>query len=838
MDLTKIKKSEDIAKAKDFFLLGLESLKKGNNEKAKIFFYSSLEHCPNRLSTLINLVVTLINLEKLEEASKIIIDAIKIFPNEASLYLNEGIIAQKKKEWNAAIKSFNKSIEINSKLEVAHYKVGIILEEIGEIQKALESYENCIHINSNFYEAFFRQGLIQTYLKMHQEALSSFTHVIQLEPLHLGAQINLGIVLSKLKQYEKAIDKFDEIIRNNLEIEEAYLNKANVLFEMKMYDDAIKAYGLAISINPNYPDAYFNRGNTLSVLGKYEDAINDYLLAIKYEPQNAESYNNIGKLQIELRDYEQALKNINHALSINEYLFEAYNNRGNLYQELNLTNLAIEDYNQAINLNSNYIEAIYNLGVAYEQLGVWDKALLNYQKVFDIDKEFEYLLGAIVNVKLNICEWSVYEDSINTLINKINTHVKASTCLPVLAFTDDPKIQQTVSKIWLDDKFPNKNLGSPRESKKYDKKIKVGYYSADFGEHPVSYLTVELFELHDKNKFEIYAFYNGPTDSSPMHKRITKSFDQFLNINCISDIDVAKLSREIGIDIAVDLTGLTQNSRIGIFSHRAAPIQISYLGYLGTIACDYYDYIIADQVIIPNSFQEYYSEKIIYLPSYQVNDRKKLISDKEYKRSDFNIPDESFVYCCFNNSFKITPNIFEIWIRILKSVPNSIILLFAQNDCAKTNLLNEANKRGLKNEQIIFLERINRTEYLARFKLADLFLDTFPYNAGTTASDALWADLPLLTCQGRSFSSRIASSILQAIGLPELITSSLVEYEKKAIELGNNPSIVKEIKNKINYSKNKSLLFDTVKFTLSIEKAYIKLKNHFHEGKKPENIYL
>jgi len=323
-----------------------------------------------------------------------------------------------------------------------------------------------------------------------------------------------------------------------------------------------------------------------------------------------------------------------------------------------------------------------------------------------------------------------------------------------------------------------------------------------------------------------------------MHKRITKSFDQFININCMSDINVAKLSCEIGIDIAVDLTGLTQNSRIGIFSHRSAPIQISYLGYLGTIACDYYDYLIADQIIIPISFQEYYSEKIIYLPSYQVNDRKKLISDKEYKRSDFNIPDESFVYCCFNNSFKITPNIFEIWIRILKSVPNSIILLFAQNDCAKTNLLNEAKKRGLKNEQIIFLERINRTEYLARFKLADLFLDTFPYNAGTTASDALWADLPLLTCQGRSFSSRIASSILHAIGLPELITTSLEEYEKKAIELGNNPSIIKEIKNKINYSKDKSLLFDTVKFTSSIEKAYIKIYSHFIEGRKPDNIYL
>ena len=349
----------------------------------------------------------------------------------------------------------------------------------------------------------------------------------------------------------------------------------------------------------------------------------------------------------------------------------------------------------------------------------------------------------------------------------------------------------------------------------------------------------ELFELHDKSKFEIIAFSFGPNLNDEMRKRLTLAFDQLIDVRSKSDKDIAAISREMGVDLAIDLKGYTQHQRVGIFSYRAAPIQVNYLGYPGTMAAEYFDYIIADPTLIPVESQKHYCEKVAYLPnSYQVNDRQRIISEKVFTRQDLELPKNGFVFCCFNNNFKITPHTFDGWVRILKVVEGSVLWLLEDNATVGLNLRKEAQARGLDPNRLIFAKRMKLPEHLARHRLADLFLDTLPYNAHTTASDALWAGLPVLTCIGESFSSRVAASLLNAIDLPELIMSSQEQYEAMAFELATNPVKLKAIKDKLERNRQTAALFDTPRFTKNIEQAYIQMYERQHNDLPLDHFYI
>jgi predicted O-linked N-acetylglucosamine transferase (SPINDLY family) len=369
------------------------------------------------------------------------------------------------------------------------------------------------------------------------------------------------------------------------------------------------------------------------------------------------------------------------------------------------------------------------------------------------------------------------------------------------------------------------------------KKIRIGYFSADFHNHATAYLMAELFERHDKGKFELIAFSFGPQTNDVMQLRVSQAFDQFIDVASMSNLEVAQFSRELEIDIAIDLKGLTQDSRLGIFSFKAAPIQVSYLGYPGTLGVDYIDYLIADKTLIPKTSIHHFSEKIVYLPnSYQVNDRHRLIASTHFTKQELGLPKDAFIFCCFNNNYKITPDVFDSWVRILKAVDSSVLWLLQDNSTASMNLQKEAANRGLDPTRLVFAERMALPEHLARHKAADLFLDTLPYNAHTTASDALWAGLPVLTCIGESFASRVAASLLNAIGLPELITETRVDYEALAIELATNPSKLKEIKEKLAQNRLTTPLFDTVLFTKHIEAAYTLMYERYQADLTPESI--
>ena len=467
-----------------------------------------------------------------------------------------------------------------------------------------------------------------------------------------------------------------------------------------------------------------------------------------------------------------------------------------------------------------------------------DEALASYESAIALDPDLDFILGDSLHTKMHLCIWDDLANRLNELTNKINNGEKVAMPFPLLALIDDPEIQRKTAEIYANERYPQSHVLSTIERYPKHKKIRIGYFSADFRDHPVAHLTAELYEIHDRNRFEIHAFSYVPDTQDEMNLRIKAGVDHFHDVHTMSYEDTAMLARSVELDIAVDLGGYTQLARTRIFAMSAAPIQISYIGFLGTMGANYYDYLVADQTIIPEKNQKYYSEKIAYLPSYQVNDSTQSLPATIFTRQDVGLPEAGFVFCCFNNNYKITPTTFDSWGRILEQVDGSVLLIYVYNESAKINLTEEIVLRGIDANRLIFGERLPKPEYLARYRVADLFLDTHPYNAGTTASDALRMGLPVLTCIGHSFASRVAASLLNAVNLPELITTTQEQYESLAIELATNPEKLKIIKDKLVNNLPTAPLYDTPLFTRHLESAYLTMYDRYQNGLDPDHIYV
>ena len=499
---------------------------------------------------------------------------------------------------------------------------------------------------------------------------------------------------------------------------------------------------------------------------------------------------------------------------------------------------AYKSNEKALILKTEFAEGYAVQGRILTELGKLDDALVSYDRVEVINPCLAYNLGAILNTKMRLCQWDNLPSLLSKLTKKINNNEKVIVPFDLLGLIDDPELQGKASEIYANEEFPkNDSLPNIGLYPKH-KKIRVGYFSADFKLHPVATLTAELYEIHDRDHFEIHAFSFGPDTKDEMNLRIKEGVDHFHDVRLMSNKEITVFARSFEIDIAVDLGGYTADSRTGIFAMSVAPIQASYIGVLATMGGNYYDYLVAGQTMIPDKNQKYFVEKIIYLPSYQVNDSKESPPEVFFTRQDLGLPEKGFVFCCFNNTYKITPTTFDSWARILKCVDKSILLIIVDNESAKENLTKEITLRGVKPERLIFGERLARPEYLARYRVADLFLDTSPYNAGTTASDALRMGLPVLTLKGNSFNSREAASVIGSLNMPELITTSQKEYESLAIELATDLEKLKIIKDKLLGNLSTAPLYDTPKFTKNLESAYSEMYDRYQKGLDPDHIYV
>jgi predicted O-linked N-acetylglucosamine transferase (SPINDLY family) len=608
------------------------------------------------------------------------------------------------------------------------------------------------------------------------------------------------------------------------------------VIKLEDFYEAEKLISDTLIIYPDDETTQLNLGNMYKELNRFDEALMCYEKSISINPSFVEAFNNKGNLLKEMNRFDEALMCYEKSISINPSFVEAFNNKGNLLKEMNRFDEALTCYEKAISIDANSFEAIYNKGNLLKETNHLDEALLSFERAFRINPNFDYLPGQIFHLKMHICDWSNFISDRNELINLINAGKKAAPCLAVLALIDDLPIHRKVAEIWVKDKNPpNYSLGPFRKITNR-KKIKVGYFSADFREHAVSYLTAELFEKHNKDHFEIYAFYYGRNDGSSIQQRIISSFNKFINVSNRKNIEVAKLSREIGIDIAIDLTGITQSERVGVFAHRAAPIQAGYLGYLGTMGAEYYDYIFADTTIIPLESQLHYSEKIVYLPSYQVNDNKREIANVTFTKILLKLPATGFVFTCFNNNYKILPKTFDLWMRVILKVEGSVLWLLGDSPSAVRNLFNEAESRGVSRSRIVFAERAPHDIHLARHQLADLYLDTFPCNAHTSASDSLWAGLPLITRIGETFASRVAASLLSALDLQELIAETADDYFSLAIELASEASRLNAIKERLQINKQSSTLFNGKLFARNLEVGYRAMNRTYLTGRSPSHF--
>ena len=711
--------------------------------------------------------------------------------------------------------------------------------QLGHLKEAEEILHHCAQLGAKNFDVIHLLAVVCASQEKHQTAIEYYKKALELSPNNVLALSNLGSSLNSIGHNHEAFSAFQKAIEIDPNEPIAWYNAANTLCDTGEYEESLTYYEQSIKLNPQYCPALINYGKALFELKRYSESLTFYDEALRINQDSLDCLINKGATLKELTRYDEAIAHFDKALSLNPDYAEGWSNKGIALNGLKRYEEAIAHFDQALSLKPEYAEGFYNKGSALNELKRYDEGIAHYDKALSLKPDIDGISGDLLQTKMKICSWSDFSESLDDISKKVIANEKTINPFSLLALNDDSALHKKCSEIYVQYLHSFNPVLGPILKRPESQKIRVGYFSADFKNHPVAFLIAELFELHDRRQFELVGFSFDSMANNEMRQRLVKSFDHFIDVSRKSDIEVAQLCRSFNVDIAVDLTGFTQDARTGIFAHRAAPIQVNYLGYPGTMGVDYIDYIIADKTLISPDLQSCYSEKVVCLPnSYQVNDRKRLISDRQFTRQELGLPENGFVFCCFNNNFKILPTAFEGWMRILKAVEGSVLWLFQDNSWAVENLKKEAEKLGVAADRLVFAERMPLPDHLARHRLADLFLDTFPYNAHTTASDALWTGLPVLTLMGQSFASRVAASLLNAVGLPEFITTSQEEYEALAIELALSPKKLADIKLKLSNNRLTAPLFDTPLFTKHLEAAYIKMVEGYQAGLKPEYILV
>jgi predicted O-linked N-acetylglucosamine transferase (SPINDLY family) len=597
---------------------------------------------------------------------------------------------------------------------------------------------------------------------------------------------------------------------------EALVNYGNVLNRLQRPADALAQYDRALALAPALLPALFNRGNALLELGRADDAVASYDKAAALNPSLVGIWNNRGTALRGARRLGEALASFERAIVLDPRHANALTNRAIALHDLKRFDEALTAADAALAAAPGFAEALYVKANALGELGRLEEALGTYEQARAANPNHPHALNGMARMALTLCDWdrtAALQPQLETAIRDGRVIIQPFT---MLGYTDDPALQYRAAQNAIRRLAPAR---APLATGKYrHDKIRLAYLSADFHGHATAVLMAELFERHDRTRFDVSAIAFGPDDGSPMRARLRAAFERFDDVRGMSDLEVARMLRERETDIAVDLNAHTMDARPGIFAHKPAPVQVNYLVYPGTTGAAYMDFIIADRVVLPLDQQPFYSEKIVHLPDcYQANDATRVIGPAP-SRAEAGLPDSGFVFCCFNNNWKITAPVFDIWMRLLAQVDGSVLWLL--DGPGAPNLRRAAQKRGIDPSRLVFAPKAPPEAHLARHQLADLFLDTLPYNAHTTASDALWSGVPLVTCIGKVFQSRVAASLLKAIGLPELVTQTPAAYEALALELARNPALLAATREKLRRNRLTTPLYDSARFTANIEAAY------------------
>ncbi|MBI3439333.1 MAG: tetratricopeptide repeat protein [Proteobacteria bacterium] len=771
-------------------------------------------------------------------AAELIAKAISLNPGNAAYYYNHGAALQALGRFDEAVRAYDRALKLKPDATEAYNNRGNALQALNRYDEALASYDKALALQPRNAQAHNNRGNALQALERFQDAIECYDYALALRPDYAVALFSRGNALRALGRFDEAIESYSKTIASAPANVDAYNNRGLVRLTLGAAEASLVDFEAALVLAPDRAEVLHNRGNALHLLHRFEGAAESFRRALQIEPSSAETCINLGNALHALGRFDEAVACFDSAILQRPSRSDAHADRGLALQELKRFDEAIESYDRALALDAGNAEAWNNRGVALQALQRLEDALASYRQAFALKPDMDFLFGALLYTKMRLCDWSSFESDLATLQRGIESGRKITPPFAVLGALDDPGLQRRAAQIWLS----AANLGATANTswvREPHDKIRVGYYSADFEDHATMHLMAQLFEEHDRERFEFYGISFGANAEDGVRRRLMAAFHEFVDVRARNDREVAEMSRRLGIDIAVDLKGFTKDSRPGIFVERCAPIQVNYLGYPGTVGGDFLDYIIADRVLIPAESQQHFSEKVVYLPEcYQPNDTTRRISDRAFSRTELGLPETGFVFCCFNNTFKILPETFDRWMRILQAVDGSVLWLLQDSPSVQANLAKEAAARGVDERRLVFAPRLPMDQHLARQRLADLFLDTLPCNAHTTASDALWVGLPVLTRIGHSFAGRVAASLLQAVGLPELVTSTPADYEATAVSLATNPEKIAALKRKLELNRASSSLFDARKTARGLEACYAVIHSRRLRGLAPESMEI
>jgi protein O-GlcNAc transferase len=748
--------------------------------------------------------------------------------------LQDVLVLHQRGDLANAEKGYRAILRIDSRDFDATYLLGLVLSQRGEFEKAEAQFRRATKINPRAANAFHDHGNALLEIGRAGDALAQYDKAIALDPTLADAFNNRGNALIRLGRLDEAVASFDRATALNPTHATAYYNRANALRRLRRHEEALASYQQSILQRPSYAEAHNNCGNILLELQRPDAALAAYDKAIAINPFFAEAHCNRAAALIDLRRYKDALFASDRALALKADLPDAWRARGDCLRSLERYEESVAAYDRALSFSPNLADAWAGRAFALHSSKRHADAVQSWTNLLRFIPDYDFAKGRLAYQKMMACDWSGLTELAQSIEQDVQAGRNSAEPFGYQALSTSAKDLRRCAELFVGKEFPPAKSSHPRPKAYVHRKIRLGYLSGEFRQHATSILITQLFELHDKSNFELFAYDSGYDDGSEIRGRINAAFHRVADISSMSDAQAGSLIRADEIDILVNLNGYFGRARTGIFRDRSAPLQVNYLGFPGTMGADYIDYIIGDRYVIPREHEQFYVEKAVALPEcYQVNDARRAVSPIVMTRSAAMLPKDGFVFCCFNNSYKIRQEIFELWMRLLKRIDKSALWLVEDNADATHNLQREANARGLSPDRLVFAPRLDLDEHLARHSLADLFLDTLPYNAHTTASDALWAGLPVLTCIGSTFPGRVGASLLHAVGMPELITESLEHYEALALRLAQEPALLRSFKLRLAENRDRYPLFDTIRFARHIEAAYLMMWERHQRGEPP-----
>jgi len=724
-----------------------------------------------------------------------------------------GVLANQAGQADVAVDLIRRAIAIRPALEAAHNNLGNVLREQGKLDEAAECFRKALQFKPAYAEAHYNlAGTLQQQGRL-DAAVAGYRRAIELRPGYAEAHNNLGVALTEHGEPDAAIASLQQ----------------------------------ALQLQPDAAEVHNNLGAALKDQGDLEAAVASYKRALQCRPQYAEAHYNLGLARMAQRMLDAALDHFRRALQFRPDYAEAHNSLGSTLRALGRTRAAIESYHRALQIDPAYSEAHCNLGLALADQKDLPAAVASFRHVMALRPDSLSARLALTHQLQHLCAWSEIEAlDLPTEKTPPPEATAGQDLVPpftILALPTllTPRQQWQYARAWAEriQKRTARQRPAAGPWQRTDKsKMRLGYLSADFRQHPVARLAVELFARHDRERFDVFAYSYGPDDRSDLRRRVVAAVDRFVELDHDTHLQAAERIAADEIDVLVDLTGYTQHARPDILALRPAPIQVNYLGFPGTMAADFIDYILVDQFVVPADQQPHFTEKLVHLPGCYLVGGPGTEIGASPSRESCNLPAEGLVFCCFNNSYKITREVFAVWMRLLEAVSGSVLWLRQFNRWAPANLRAEAGSRGVDPGRLIFAPPLPRAEHLARYRVADLLLDTFPYNAHATAKEALWSGCPLVTIAGHTFASRVAGSLLTAAGLPELVTGNLSDYEQLALQLAENPDERIALGSRLADARSSRSLFEGDRFARHVEQAYRQMWELHAAGPSPRAIRI